>query len=152
MMKFWVKYNGLSMSPLLKDQDVVLISALNKEDMKCGDILLFLDQTTKELTLHRLIDFPFQTKGDISLYAEMNPLDSCLGKAIGFKRGLFYRNLPSQNSIYNESYLCFSKLRMKGAIYRKLAHLFLLILTKLFEFCNEKTTLDHNEELLLTDL
>jgi hypothetical protein len=152
MNKFWIELNGKSMSPLLRHQDTVLIEPASIESLKYGDIILYFDQSCKELTLHRLIGFPMKTKGDLSLIAEFPLFDSSFGKAIGFKREKFYRKLPLQNSIFTTLYLIFSKLRMKGFFQRKVARVFLLILTITFELCSEKTKLDHRQEQLLTDL
>lgn len=152
MKKFWINHKGLSMSPLLKDGDKILIDQNAIEDLKCGDIILFLDQSSKELTLHRLIDFPLKTKGDLNLCAEMNPLESCLGKAVGYRRNELYKTLPIADSTMSKCYLYLSKLRLKGFFLRKSSRYLLFVVTFIFEFYSEKTKLDHNEEHLLNDL
>ena len=151
MKKFWINHKGLSMSPLLLEGDIILIEQKVPGDFSRGEIILFMDQTSKELTLHRLIEKPFRTKGDLSLCAETNSIDSYFGKAIGYKRGNFYKQLPDNNSFFCRFYLNFSKLRMNGFIMRKLGRVGLIILTKVFESCSEKTMLNHNEEQKLTD-
>lgn len=150
--KFWITLNGLSMSPLLKDQDEIHIAPVKSEELKIGDVLLFFDQHDRALTLHRLIELPMKTKGDFSLYAEENSVDSCLGKAIGFSRDQFYRELPGNNSLFTSWYLFMSKLRMKGGYRSKVAHLLLLISAKVFELCSAKTMSDHSEEQRVADL
>jgi hypothetical protein len=152
MKKFWINHKGISMSPLLKEGDTILIDPKVPGDFQCGDIILFMDHSSKELTLHRLIAKPMKTKGDLSLYAEMNSEENCFGKAIGFKRGNIYNALSPNDSIFCKLFLYFSKLRMKGLFFRKFGRLCLIILTKVFEFCSEKTTLNHSEEQILTDL
>lgn len=151
MKNYWITLKGQSMSPLLHDLDQVLITPIILENLKCGDIVLFIDQSSKELTLHRLINFPFCTKGDFSLCFENNPSESFLGKAIGFRRDNIYRVFPSHGSLMNRCYMFFSIYRMKGFFLRKWAYVFLVILTMVFEFCSEKTKLDHNKEQMLID-
>ena len=152
MNKFLIKLNGLSMTPLLCDQDEIQIESLNISDLKYGDIVLFLDQSSKKLTIHRLIDFPLKTKGDFSLLAEENSIDSCLGKATGIRRGNVYWDLPCSNSLFNTLFLFLSEMRMKGYFLRKLALALMIILTKVFVFCSDKTISNHNEVPTLNDL
>ncbi len=154
MTKYWIKLNGHSMYPLLRDSDEVLIEPIANEQLKHGDVILFLDQSTKELTLHRLIEFSMTTmttKGDFSLNTEENLAEGQLGKAIGFKRGGFYRVLPAADSILGRLFLYFSLQRGKGFFKRKMARILLIVLTKVFEVCSDKTRLNHNEVPHLND-
>lgn len=140
------------MSPLILANDEILIQEIQKADLFVGNIVLFLDQGSKELTLHRLINKPFTTKGDYSLLSETNPEENILGLAIGYRRGNFYRELPLQNSLFSKFYLMFSRMRVKEHWGNKLAKLILIFLTKYFEFYNGKTKLDHSEMQKLSDL
>ncbi|RPJ74720.1 MAG: hypothetical protein EHM20_10145 [Alphaproteobacteria bacterium] len=151
MNKYWIKFNGQSMSPLLRDNDEILIEPVGDEALKIGDVILFLDQSSKELTLHRLMALPLTTKGDFSLSSEVNPLNSHLGKALGFKRQGIYRALPGAESLFGKLFLYFSKQRAKGFFKRKMALVALVILTKTFEVCSEKTNSNHNEVPHLND-
>lgn len=135
MKKFWTTLNGHSMSPLLRDLDKVLIEPVAPSALKCGDIVLFLDLDSRELTLHRLISSSFDTKGDYSLYLEANSQDAFIGKAIGFSRDDFYRELPAHGSFFNKCFIFLSKLRMRGLFLRRISRLLQIILTKVFEFC-----------------
>lgn len=141
---FWIKLNGNSMMPLLSDQDDVLIRPIG-QDISPGDIILFQDSSSKELTLHRLIEKPFRTKGDFSLCSEINTIESCLGTAIAYRRNNSYRLLPSSNSFFAKTFTKACKLRLKGCFLRKLARVILVILTMLFEIYSEKTKSSHSE-------
>jgi hypothetical protein len=152
MNEYWINYVGPSMSPLLQTNDQVLIEPIEATQLQCGDIILFLDQSSRELTLHRLIELPLQTKGDFSLGSEYVATDSILGRAIGFERLDYFRKFPIHNSKFNKLYLFLSKKRMEGRASRRMALVMLFILTKVFELCSDKTKLNHNKEQFLTDL
>lgn len=152
MKRFWINLKGKSMSPLLRENDQILIESTEIENLKCGEVILYFDPLSNELTLHRLIEIPLKTKGDLNLASENISRDSYFGRAIGFKRDLYYRTLPSRESVLNNLFLFCSKLRTKGFIQRKIAHLLLIIIARVFLSCSEKTRLSHSEELALTDL
>ena len=84
--QFWIKLCGHSMSPILKDQDNIFIKPIKPDELNIGDVILFIDQESRELTLHRLIGFPLITKGDYSLIYESNPIENLIGKALAFER------------------------------------------------------------------
>ncbi|MFA6236652.1 MAG: S24/S26 family peptidase [Bacteriovorax sp.] len=151
MKTFWINLKGSSMSPLLIDQDEILIESVAWENLMCGDLVLFFDQETKELILHRLIDLSFQTKGDLSLCAETISREGYFGRAVGYRRVGHYRALPATNSRFNSLFVLCSKMRMKGPLTRKLARMFFIVLTRVFEFCNEKTRTNHSEAQMLFD-
>lgn len=152
MNHFWIKLNGESMGPLLLDADEVVIEEVPFSSAKRGDVVLFLDQKSRELTLHRLIDFPFITKGDFSWCAEENPKEAFIGKAIGFSRHGAYRKLPASGSIMGLFTLTLSRHRMRGFVGRKMALIGLIFLSKIYAICSDKTRVDHSEELNLGDL
>lgn len=141
--KFWITLNGQSMSPLLQQQDEILIEPISLEKIKLGDIILFQDKESSELTIHRLIAFPFTTKGDFSLMSEENCSDCYLGRAVGFKRKDRFRELS-----YNQkAFLTCSILRMSNFIMRKVGLFGLIYLTTFFEFYNAISKSDHTKEL-----
>lgn len=149
MNKFWIDLKGKSMSPLLLENDRILIEPIAVEALSVGDILLFIDQHSKEITLHRLIEHPNKTKGDLSLLVEVFDPNTFLGKAVGFMRRDIYHSLPIDGSYFNLIFLKMSKLRMKGFFIRKMAYVMLLIFARFFLFYNGKTKLSHNEEQTL---
>lgn len=149
MNKFWIDLKGKSMSPLLLENDRILIESIAVEAVSVGDILLFIDQQSKEITLHRLIELPNKTKGDLSLLVEVFDPSTFLGKAVGFMRRDIYQSLPIDGSYFNLIFLKMSKLRMKGFFIRKMAYVMLLIFARFFLFYNGKTKLNHNEEQTL---
>ncbi len=152
MKKFWINYLGQSMSPLLQDDDQILIESINPDQLNYGDVVLFLDQQSRELTLHRLIEFPLQTKGDFSLAYEANANEALLGRAIGFERKDYFRKFPASHSRFTKVFLLLSKLRMQGRTSRRIALGMLFILTKIFQFYSDKTKLNYNKEQFLADL
>lgn len=152
MKKYWIPLSGHSMGPFLKNADNILIEQVLIESLDRGDIILFLDQQSKELTLHRLVQFPLKTKGDFSLSFEDNPQGNFIGKAIGYNRDGHYRQLPGSGFRFNKIVLYFSKKRTKGYFVRKYAFTCLFILAKVFEFCSGKARICHNEEQSLSDL
>ena len=139
--KFWIRLNGQSMSPLLLDQDEILIEPTTFEKIKCGDIVLFKDAASTELTVHRLVAFPFYTKGDYSLIGETNHVGCFLGLAIGYKRGDQFRKISEHSNLF----LFFSKLRMKNYVVRKVGLMGLIVLATFFEFYSAKTKSDHTK-------
>lgn len=152
MNRFWSSLKGHSMSPSLLDQDEVLIEEVSYANLQLGDVVLFLDQESREVTLHRLIEFPFTTKGDLSLLSEKNPKEALIGKCLGFFRKGFYQKLPASDSLTGWLLITLSRSRLRGALTRKLAMVGLIVLSKVREVCSDKTRLDHKEELNLSDL
>lgn len=152
MKNFWIPYNGKSMSPLLKDRDQILIESVTLSELKQGDIILFLDKESHELTLHRIIELPFQTKGDFSLLLDSDSREGFLGRALGYERKYFYRKFPEHHSLFQKYFVLFSKGRMKGFFTRKLSLIQLMLLTSVFELLCEKTRSDRNREQLINDL
>jgi signal peptidase I len=138
---FWIKLNGQSMTPMLLDQDLICIAPIRFDELKLGDIVLFKDQQSNELTIHRFINYPFTTKGDFSCVCEINPPNCLLGRAIAYRRADIVRNLIAFNNIF----LFFSKLRMSNYVIRKIGLIGLIISTFVFELYNAKTKSDHTK-------
>jgi signal peptidase I len=138
---FWIKLNGNSMSPLLHDQDNIFIAFVSYDQIKIGDIVLFKDHAIGELTLHRIIDFPFKTKGDFSLLHEENSIEFLLGKAMGFSRDKKYRSLDKFNNLFT----LFSKLRNENYFVRKIGLIGLHFMTIIFEFYSAIAKIDRSK-------
>jgi signal peptidase I len=138
---FWIKLNGQSMSPLLQDQDLICINPIRYDELKLGDIVLFKDQQSNELTIHRFVNYPFTTKGDFSCVGETNLPNCLLGCAVAYRRTDIVRNLTAFNSLY----CFFSKLRMSNYVIRKIGLIGLIILTNVLELYNAKTKSDHTK-------
>lgn len=132
---FLIKLNGKSMAPLLHEQDEVIIKPISIDQIKCGDIVLFKDESSGELIVHRLIEFPFKTKGDYSITFEKNKVDSFLGLAVGVVRGDHTIAIP----VKQKHFLFFSKLRLGNYFTRKVGLIGLIISATFFEFYNAKT-------------
>ena len=107
------------MSPLLHDGDDILITVEGIDSLRSADIVLFYDQTSRELTLHRYIDDRLTTKGDFSCVSEVNSRDSVLGKAVGYKRKNIYKALPKSGSWIGRLFLLLSLMRLRGYFFRK---------------------------------
>jgi hypothetical protein len=153
MKKFWIKLNGRSMSPLILDQDNILIVPFAPGDeIKCGDIVLLFESLTQQLVLHRYIDKLITTKGDFSICSEKTSPEICLGRAVAFQRENRFCSLTTSESFITQLFIFFSRLRMRGLFVRKFALVGLITLTKGHEFYNDKTSLSHSEVLCLADL
>ena len=144
---FWINLNGHSMYPTLLDQDEILIKSIKISELQLGDIVLFIDKDSRELTLHRLIGFPLITKGDFSHFLETNTEDLFLGKAVSCKRGLQMIGLTN-----NKWLLIFSKLRLKNRVLRYTGLIGLHLISMFSQFYNAKTKLDHNKRPQKDDL
>lgn len=69
-LSFKFRAKGFSMSPFIKDGDVITISPLSKASLSCGDVLAFTHSVTKKLIVHRVVSMNgayLQTKGDNSV-------------------------------------------------------------------------------------
>jgi len=69
---FRFRAKGLSMSPFIKDGDVVTVFPMSHASPRPGDVLAHLDPRTKKLVVHRVVgeeqDF-FHLKGDNNIEA-----------------------------------------------------------------------------------
>jgi signal peptidase I len=74
---------GFSMSPFIKNRDVVTISPLHRKRPGPGDIIAFIHPETEGLCIHRIVrkrDGIYVTKGDnLSETEECVPIESILG-------------------------------------------------------------------------
>lgn len=64
---FRFQAKGFSMSPCIKDGDVVTVSPFSNTIPRCGDIVAFINSHTKLLAVHRVVakrDGSFFIKGD----------------------------------------------------------------------------------------
>lgn len=109
--------------------DEVLIKSCALDEVCIGEVALFIDQNSKELTLHRLIESPLRTKGDNSYFFENNLIESFLGKAILIKtndqfyeiptfKGIVYLSKKSLHQNKNISFFFKSVLRILLYIFR----------------------------------
>lgn len=117
MKTFWIPFSGMSMHPFLKDKDELLVSETC--EWKVGDLVLYRDKESRELTVHRIISSSLQTKGDYSLCLDQNSPEDFLGKVTAFKRNGVLFSL--ENSRSQATMLAFfSRLRLKGWVLRKI--------------------------------
>lgn len=81
---------GFSMSPFIKNKDVVTISPLKCKQPGLGDIIAFVHPETEGLCIHRIVrkkDSIYVTKGDnISKTDECVPRENILGFVIKVER------------------------------------------------------------------
>ncbi|MFT6070226.1 MAG: signal peptidase I [Bacteriovoracaceae bacterium] len=81
-----VPFSGMSMFPLLKDGDLILIENLEKEVL-LGDIILFKDSQNGEFVVHRVIkEDPLITKGDWATLSETPSREEIFALVVGFSR------------------------------------------------------------------
>ena len=85
---------GLSMDPLIREGDVVLVKPIKKDDIMLGDILAFKQKDSQIITGHRLIKvtrFPdrvsYILQGDFSTSgADEIFYEDIIGKVVGLQR------------------------------------------------------------------
>ena len=87
---FRLQAKGHSMSPLIKEGDIIVLSPLRDKEPGCGDVLAFTNSTNNSLTVHRMVkkkgDHYF-FRGDNSLGSvEMVKLDRILGRLTQVER------------------------------------------------------------------
>lgn len=99
---FQFTVSTLSMHPLIKPGDKIMVRKGPSETLKCGDIVVF--EEYGELCTHRLLcnkisnsKIKFITKGDNSLVID-RPIskEELLGKVVGIKRGSKFIDLESR--------------------------------------------------------
>lgn len=64
---FRFKAYGHSMSPLIKDSDILTVTSLNEKGANIGDVVVFKNRYTENIIVHRLVsknNSSFITKGD----------------------------------------------------------------------------------------
>ncbi len=88
---FSFRAGGFSMSPFIKDGDLITVSPFGDMPPDKGDIVAFLRTTNNSLTVHRLIKrqgIDIIMKGDNSRSADLPVSESQLfGRVTGIKRG-----------------------------------------------------------------
>jgi len=52
---FRFRAKGFSMSPFIKDGDVITVAPISQDKPRLGDVVAFLDPDTEELVVHRVI-------------------------------------------------------------------------------------------------
>ena len=87
--RFWAK--GFSMSPFIKNEDVVTLYPLQNASPGVGDVIAFVLRETDKLCVHRVVgkkgDF-YVTKGDNSSEADESvPRENILGFVTRVERG-----------------------------------------------------------------
>jgi signal peptidase I len=101
MKRYWVNHLGKSMKPYLNDGDWVLIEEVGSHLITKGDVVFYYDRESKEMVLHRMIDFNFTLKGDWAKNKESISLESVFGKAIAVKKNGKVILLPKNQSFKN---------------------------------------------------
>ncbi len=81
---FTLQAKGFSMSPLIKDGDVLSLSTLNGDFPRIGDVVAFIHPQFKRVYIHRIIamkDKLYILKGDNNLHVDgLVSLSSILGR------------------------------------------------------------------------
>jgi signal peptidase I len=94
---FSFRAGGFSMSPFIKDGDLITVSPFGNIQPGRGDIVAFLDAANNGLTVHRIIQkqgIDFIMKGDNTRVADMPVSDSnLLGRVTGIRRRKAERHL-----------------------------------------------------------
>lgn len=88
---FRFRTEGFSMSPFIKDGDVITITPKEKIPIRPGDIAAFVNPRTERLVIHRIIikkgDY-FVPRGDNTPQGDgLIPLANLLGRVIRVERG-----------------------------------------------------------------
>ncbi|HNR69632.1 MAG TPA: S24/S26 family peptidase [bacterium] len=87
---FRIRANGSSMSPMIKNGDIIVISPLRDRKPICGDVLAFVDPVNQALTVHRLIKNEgncYFFRGDNSNgNVEITFADQLIGRLINVER------------------------------------------------------------------
>jgi len=84
------KAKGFSMSPFIKNEDVVAITPLQRERLGLGKIVAFVHPQTERLCIHRIVDKGagfYITEGDNrSETSERVPIEDLLGSVTRVER------------------------------------------------------------------
>ena len=87
---FRFRAKGFSMSPFIKDDDVITISPLTDGSIRSGDVVAFIRPEIKNLVIHRVVEKKgkhFQIKGDnIPDSDELIPATNIMGHVIRVER------------------------------------------------------------------
>jgi signal peptidase I len=81
---------GFSMSPFIKDGDVITVSPQTNNSIRSGDVVAFIRPRMKTLVIHRVVEKRgeyFHIKGDNTLDSdELIPATNILGRVIRVER------------------------------------------------------------------
>ncbi len=131
------------MSPSICDGDEVLVQSCSMIEVEKGEVVLFLDQGSKELTFHRLIDFPFVTKGDNTFFHEENSPDSFLGKLVVIKRDNCFYKLPKGRIINYLSKMSLNSNKILARIFKNLLKFQLYFCRSFYKLPKSKNISEH---------
>lgn len=81
---FRFRAKGFSMSPFIKDSDVVTVAPVSEHKPRFGDVVVFINPDTEELIIHRVIgkrdNFHFFIRGDnLPTHKHLVPIPQILG-------------------------------------------------------------------------
>jgi signal peptidase I len=87
---FRFRAKGFSMSPFIKDNDVITVSPLTDDSTRSGDVVAFIRPEMKKLVIHRVVGKEgeyFHIKGDnITDTDELIPIANILGRVTRVER------------------------------------------------------------------
>jgi signal peptidase I len=89
---FRFRAKGFSMSPFIKDGDIITVSSLSGDMPRFGDVVAFVNPRKEELVVHRVIgkrdDSRFFIRGDnLPTQKHLVPISQILGKVEKVERG-----------------------------------------------------------------
>jgi signal peptidase I len=89
---FRFRAKGFSMSPFIKDGDIITVAPLSGDRPRLGDVVAFIDPRTEELVVHRVIgkrdNSRFFIRGDnLPVQKHLVPISQVLGKVEKVERG-----------------------------------------------------------------
>jgi len=89
---FRFRAKGFSMSPFIKDTDIITVAPLSGDKPRLGDVVAFLNTDTEELVIHRVIgkmdDSHFFIMGDnLPTRRHLVTISQILGKVEKVERG-----------------------------------------------------------------
>jgi hypothetical protein len=89
---FRFRAKGFSMSPFIKDSDVVTVAPVSSYKPRLGDVVVFINPDTEELVVHRVVGkkdkFHLLIKGDnLPTLEHLVSITQILGRVKGVERG-----------------------------------------------------------------
>lgn len=129
-----IEYKGDSMSPFLREGDIIFFSYPLEEEIRKGNIIAY--RSTEDIIIHRVVGITgtkkkiFMTKPDASRTKDDACLrgDEIIGKAVAFSRGKkVFRLEAFPLRITNQFFFCLSRLNLIyfcRRVIRKIASLF----------------------------
>jgi len=94
-----VAVRGDSMTPLLKDGDEVKVATVFRNELRRGDLILFVREG--ELTVHRFLtgkDERFLEKGDAQARGNWHSWPEKMGRVVGIRRAGGWEDLSTDNA------------------------------------------------------